>query len=120
MKHRKSHFEKTAQRASRALKDMEQFAEGMSHQGFIYRYGFLTSSRTEGAVVAMFDALTEHELEMKIKRLDKRFHEYTDSRVQREYCKKAKCWFGTYVVCFPFDNAEISGRNDWQAVNPLF
>lgn len=117
---RSSRFEEVSAMARRALNDMESFAEGHHPLGFIYRYGFMTSSRTEGAVIAMFDANTEHELENKIRKLDKRFHKYTDSRVQREFCPKDKCWFGTYIVCFPFDNEEISGRNDWQSVNPLF
>ena len=117
---KKSHFNKISAQVEKALLDMESFAEGHSANGFIYRYGFFTSSRTEGAVVAMFDAPTEHGLESKIALLDRRFHKYTDSRVQREYCKKEDTWYGTYVVCFPFDNAKISGRNDWQSVNPLF
>lgn len=115
-----THFQKTVRKVKRALVDMETFAEGHNSKGFVYRYGFMTSARDEGAVVAFFDAEDEHELERKIARLDSRFHKYTDSRVQREYCPVEKCWYCTYVVCFPFDNEEISGRNDWQSANVLF
>lgn len=115
-----SEFRKTASKVERALRDMEAFVEGYNQSGFVYRYGFLKSHSNEGAVIAMFDAPTEAGLERKIAKLDKRFHEYTDSRVQREYDKTQDCWYATYVVCFPFDNEEISGTNDWQGFSPLF
>lgn len=115
-----SGFKKTVTKVERALKDMEVFAEGYNEKGFIYRYGFLTSHKNEGAVIAMFDSPTEDGLQRKINRLDKRFHKYTDSRVQREFDKEQNCWYATYVVCYPFDNDVISGTRDWQGFSPLF
>lgn len=115
----KSEFAKTASKVERALKDMEKFTEGYTKGGFVYRYGFMKSHSEEGAIVAMFDSPTEDGLERKIAMLDKKFHQYTDSRVQREFDKVQKCWYATYVVCFPFDNEQLSGTNDWQGVTPI-
>lgn len=115
-----SKFSETSKKVEKALVDMEKFVEGYKHSGFIYRYGFIKSHENEGALVAMFDSETEQGLENKIAMLDKKFHEYTDSRVQREFDEVQNCWYATYVVCFPFDNEEISGSRDWQGFNPLF
>lgn len=115
-----SKFRETSYKVEKALTDMEKFVEGYSNTGFVYRYGFLKSHDNEGVVIAMFDSPTEDGLERKIAILDRRFHKYTDSRVQREFDEVQNCWYATYVVCFPFDNEQISGTNDWQGFSPLF
>lgn len=119
-----SNFFKVLEGAKKAIIDMETFTESNNHDGFVYRYGFVTSQsvdgKEEGAVIAWFHADSEGQLENKIKKMDRRFFKYTDARVQREYDPSNKTWYATYVVCFPFDEVEPEKRLDWQLEHPLF
>lgn len=104
-----------------AIDDMEKyFATGTSVWKFVYRWGIVTSGQDEGRMIAFFDDDTEEGLEGKIKLMDAKFHKYTDTLVDREYDKEGKCWYGTYVVLYPFDTTIMSGPYDGQNTKPLF
>lgn len=105
----------------RAIDDMERFFSGdKSVWKFVYRWGVFTSGEKEGRLIALFDDDTESGLEQKIRRMDAKFHVYTDTIVDREYSQSSKCWYATYVVMYPFDKDIMSGPFGGQDARPLF
>ena len=106
---------------SKAVADMESFTEcGDGTYKFVYRHGIVTSGPREGRLLGFFDASTENELEWKIRMLDRKFHVYTDTLVDREYDVNQDVWYATYAVMYPFDHTTISGSKDGQNAKPLF
>lgn len=107
---------------ARAIKDMESFSSHGDSKGrkFIYRVGSFTGDQKgEGVVLGFYDGKSEGEIKGLTSRLDAKFLSYTDARADIEYCSKNKCWYGTYVVLYPFDNT-VKNSHNGQNAKPLF
>jgi len=101
----------------RAIEDMESFTGNTPGPiNFVYRFGTFTNVQDEGVIIGLFDGENEDEIKRRIAILDRKFHSYTDTRVEIEYDEVEDCWYCTYAVLYPFDNKGAIGGNS----KPLF